>query len=223
VSETLRSIRAYFPILQRLHRVAFLAIADSRFYVQWTKAGARRRKTIEKQLAAWMIDRAPPNLKDKIVPDFPFQAKRYIFEDGYFASINQPQNKAIYGRIASLTPEGVKTDDGEILPADVVVLSTGYDADHIDMQVAGESDSTEKYSGKSDLTYYHGVSTQISFSCSFADTDSPDDPPGHAQLLHHERQQHSCQPQQCDHGSRDPGRLYHQDGRGDARRGYPQA
>ncbi len=157
-SEKLRAIRARWPILQRLHRWIFLALADQRFYYQWTKEGAGARKKFERDLGAWMIAKAPENLKDKIVPTFPFQAKRYIFEDGYFAAINQPQNRAVYGRIAGLTPTAVLTDDGEELPADVVVLSTGYAADHIDMQVDGESDSTRNYEGKGDLVYYHGVS-----------------------------------------------------------------
>lgn len=157
-SDQLRAIRAKWPILQRLHRWTFLALADRRFYVQFTKEGAKTRKTIERDLSAWMRARAPDNLKDKIVPTFPFQAKRYIFEDGYFAAINQPQNRAVYGRIASLNENGVVTDDGEEIPADVVVLSTGYAADHIDMQVDGESDSTKNYAGKGDLVYYHGVS-----------------------------------------------------------------
>ncbi|BEJ17999.1 hypothetical protein CspHIS471_0702760 [Cutaneotrichosporon sp. HIS471] len=156
-SEQLRAIRARWPILQRLHRWIFLAIADQRFYYQWAKSGEKARKKIERDIGAWMVSRAPPNLKDKIVPNFPFQAKRYIFEDGYFAAINQPQNRAVYGRIAGLTPTGVRTDDGEEIPADVVVLSTGYAADHIDMQVDGENDSTRNYEGKGDLLYYHGI------------------------------------------------------------------
>ncbi|BEI94734.1 uncharacterized protein CcaverHIS019_0703150 [Cutaneotrichosporon cavernicola] len=156
-SEQLRAIRARWPILQRLHRWIFLALADQRFYYQWAKSGEKARKKIERDIGAWMVARAPPNLKDKIVPNFPFQAKRYIFEDGYFAAINQPQNRAVYGRIAGLTPTGVLTDDNEEIPADVVVLSTGYAADHIDMQVDGENDSTRNYDGKGDLVYYHGI------------------------------------------------------------------
>lgn len=83
-----------------------------------------------------MRRRAPPHLKDKIVPDFPFQAKRYVFEDGYFAAINAPQNRAIYGRVTALTENGVQVDDGSHVDADVVVLSTGYDADVSGAQVA---------------------------------------------------------------------------------------
>lgn len=157
-SEALRAVRARWPILQRIHRLIFLALADRRFYYQWTKEGARARKQLEKEIGDWMVSRAPEHLKDKIVPKFPFQAKRYIFEDGYFAAINQPQNRAVIGRIEALTPTGVKTDDGEEIPADVVVLSTGYAADHIDMPVEGDSDSTTNYEGKGDLVYYHGVS-----------------------------------------------------------------
>lgn len=81
-----------------------------------------------------MVSRAPEHLKDKIVPDFPFMAKRYIFEDGYFAAINSPNCEAVYGRFESLTPNAVKVDDGSEIPADVVVLSTGYDAEVSPMQ-----------------------------------------------------------------------------------------
>lgn len=55
-------------------------------------------------------------------------AKRYIFEDGYFAALNKPHVRGVYGRLAGLTPDGVKLDDGTEIEADYVVLSTGYDA-----------------------------------------------------------------------------------------------
>jgi cation diffusion facilitator CzcD-associated flavoprotein CzcO len=221
-SERLRAIRARFPILQRLHRWIFLALADQRFYYQWTKEGAGARKKYERDLGAWMTARAPENLKDKIVPTFPFQAKRYIFEDGYFAAINQPQNRAVYGRIAGLTPTAVRTDDGEEIPADVVVLSTGYAADHIDMQVDGENDSTRNYEGKGDLVYYHGVSAS---GCVLLlePVLTADRPPRHAKLLHDDGQQLPRQPLVRHRGPRDPSGLHHADRAGDARPPHPQA
>lgn len=86
-----------------------------------------------------------------------FQAKRYVFEDGYFAAINSDHCEAVYGRIVGLSEDGVKVDDGRELPADVVVLSTGYDAEHIDMHLTGDKDSTTNYKTKADLVWYRGV------------------------------------------------------------------
>ncbi|WOO77228.1 Baeyer-Villiger monooxygenase [Vanrija pseudolonga] len=156
-SEQLRDFRARFPFFQKVYRLLMLAILDSRFKTQLIKEGKSRRKVQEKAIGEWMRKRAPPHLKDKIVPDFPFQAKRYVFEDGYFAAINSPQNRAIYGRVTALTENGVQVDDGSHVDADVVVLSTGYDADHIDMEVSGSTDSTNNYNGKGDQVWYHGV------------------------------------------------------------------
>lgn len=157
VSEKLRSVRASWPILQKVHRLLMLAVLDSHFHWQYEKEGASTRKRMERDLSAWMIDRAPEHMKDKVVPTFPFMAKRFVYEDGYFAALNSDHCEAVYGRIAGLTHDGVTTDDGREIKADIVVLSTGYDADHIDVAVDGDSDSTSNYAGKADMTYYHAI------------------------------------------------------------------
>lgn len=157
VSEKLRRFRQNYPLLQRIHRWLILAYIDSRFYVQLAQEGAKERKRLEKKIGDWMVSRAPAHLKEHIVPEFPFQAKRYIFEDGYFSAINKPHNRAVFARLESLTPKGVRTDTGEEIAADVVVLATGYNAEHIDMEVNAPRESTNNYKSRADLTWYHGV------------------------------------------------------------------
>lgn len=157
VSDKLRDIRQRHPWLQRLHRWAILTYIDRRFYVQWEKEGAAERKRMEKKIGEWMISRAPEHLKEHIVPEFPFQAKRYIFEDGYFKAINSPHVRAVFARFQELTPKGVRTDTGEEIPADIVILATGYNAEHIDMEVTAPKESTNNYKTRADLTWYHGT------------------------------------------------------------------
>lgn len=157
VSEKLRDFRQRHPWLQRLYRWAILTYIDRRFFVQLEREGAKERAKLEKKIGDWMRSRAPEHLKEHIVPDYPFQAKRYIFEDGYFNAINSPQVRAVFARFQELTPKGVRTDTGEEIPADIVILATGYDAEHVDMELVGSGDSTNNYKSRADLTYYHGT------------------------------------------------------------------
>lgn len=157
VSDKLRDIRQRHPWLQRLHRWAILTYIDRRFYVQWEKEGAAERKRMEKKIGDWMVSRAPEHLKEHIVPEFPFQAKRYIFEDGYFKAINSPHVRAVFARFQELTPKGLRTDSGEEIEADIVILATGYNAEHIDMEVSAPAESTNNYKTRADLTWYHGT------------------------------------------------------------------
>lgn len=58
-----------------------------------------------------------------------FGAKRLIRVDGYFDALNQPNVKAVRGRIKSFRSNAIVLDDGQEMSADYVILATGYDAE----------------------------------------------------------------------------------------------
>jgi len=67
-----------------------------------------------------------PVLRAKLVPDFPIGAKRVLFNDDYYPALNRANVRLVTDAIESIVPEGVRTRDGELHRADVLIFATGF-------------------------------------------------------------------------------------------------
>ena len=68
-------------------------------------------------------------LFEKMVPHFPPFAKRALRDDGrWAAALGHPDVDLVTTPIAEITPHGIRTVDGELHPADVLVYGTGFSA-----------------------------------------------------------------------------------------------
>ncbi|HSZ38203.1 MAG TPA: NAD(P)/FAD-dependent oxidoreductase [Acidimicrobiales bacterium] len=68
-------------------------------------------------------------LYEKMVPHFPPFAKRALRDDGrWAAAFSRPEVDLVTTPIAAITPEGVRTADGEKHAADVLIYGTGFTA-----------------------------------------------------------------------------------------------
>lgn len=99
----------------------------------------------------------PEYMRDNAIPSHPFGSKRLIFEDGYFAALKQPNVKFIEGKIASVHDASAVLDDGREIPADYVVLATGYDAESHGFHITGSTDATTNYKSRAHWKMYRGV------------------------------------------------------------------
>lgn len=65
--------------------------------------------------------------RDVLTPDFDIAAKRRIFDSGFYKALNEPNMELVIGdSVTQLTPTGVITKSGRSIPADVIVLCTGF-------------------------------------------------------------------------------------------------
>jgi 4-hydroxyacetophenone monooxygenase len=70
-----------------------------------------------------------PDLVEKVVPDYPFGAKRSVRDNGvYLAALARPNVELITTAIARITPKGVRTEDGVEHEVDAIVYGTGFHA-----------------------------------------------------------------------------------------------
>ena len=68
-------------------------------------------------------------LFEKMAPHFPPFAKRALRDDGrWAAALSRPDVELVTTPIAEITPDGVRTADGEDRPADVLIYGTGFSA-----------------------------------------------------------------------------------------------
>jgi 4-hydroxyacetophenone monooxygenase len=85
------------------------------------------RQLFAQHLQAELADR--PDLVPKVMPDYPPFSKRFIRDDGAWArTIMRDDVDLVTSPIAEIVPEGVRTEDGELHGADVLIYGTGFTA-----------------------------------------------------------------------------------------------
>lgn len=99
-------------------------------------------------------------LFEKMAPHFPPFAKRALRDDGrWAAALGHPDVELVTTPIAEITPGGVRTTDGEVRPADVVIYGTGFSASDFvaPMRVVGSGgvELNEEWGG--DARAYLGI------------------------------------------------------------------
>jgi cation diffusion facilitator CzcD-associated flavoprotein CzcO len=70
-----------------------------------------------------------PVLKEKLRPTYHAGCKRLVISPNFYQAIQHPNARLVTEPIAWVEPEGVRTNDGELHPLDVLVLATGFKVD----------------------------------------------------------------------------------------------
>ncbi|MET7772949.1 NAD(P)/FAD-dependent oxidoreductase [Nocardia sp. NPDC005366] len=66
-----------------------------------------------------------PQLRAILTPDYPIGCKRGLFSNDYYPALTQP-NVRVETAATEITAEGVRTADGVLHPADVIIYGTGF-------------------------------------------------------------------------------------------------
>jgi cation diffusion facilitator CzcD-associated flavoprotein CzcO len=69
-----------------------------------------------------------PGLRAKLTPDYPIGAKRVLFNDDYYPTLNRANVRLLTDGIECIEAAGVRTRGGELVPADVIIYATGFQA-----------------------------------------------------------------------------------------------
>jgi 4-hydroxyacetophenone monooxygenase len=70
-----------------------------------------------------------PDLRAKMLPAYPFGAKRMVVDSGVYSTALQRENVTVETEpIAAITPSGVALEDGRIIDHDVIIYGTGFRA-----------------------------------------------------------------------------------------------
>jgi cation diffusion facilitator CzcD-associated flavoprotein CzcO len=94
--------------------------------VRWSKAllGAMR--------TAWRLHlrRQVPDasLRAKLVPDYDIGCKRILFSNDWYPALSRGHVEVVTHAVTGVEPTGVRTDDGTLHQADVVIWGTGFAA-----------------------------------------------------------------------------------------------
>jgi cation diffusion facilitator CzcD-associated flavoprotein CzcO len=114
-----------FPALQRLDRMAVFAFMEAgaaamtshRWLLKPMRAVARRQ--IEQAIE-------DPQLRAKVTPQDEIGCKRLMLTDEWYPTLTKANVELITEPIAEIRPGGIRLQDGNERPADVLVLATGF-------------------------------------------------------------------------------------------------
>ena len=134
-----RKDRLYSP---RLHRTMarWPRLAKLRHDWQWFFFGEMMLTPVMKRvrIAQWVARQrsllhlrrqvADPVLRAQLVPDYPVGARRVLFNDDYYPALGRPNVRLVTEPIERIEAGGVRTRDGELHGADVIVYATGFKA-----------------------------------------------------------------------------------------------
>jgi cation diffusion facilitator CzcD-associated flavoprotein CzcO len=140
-----RALRMFerFPILQELDRTATFGLHEA-VTTALTSAPWLRRPM--QALGRLQIRRAiaDPELRRKVTPRDQIGCKRMLVTDDWYRTLTKPNVQLVTDRIAEVTPDGLRTEDGAERPADVLVLATGFESHAFvaPMEIAGRDGRT---------------------------------------------------------------------------------
>jgi cation diffusion facilitator CzcD-associated flavoprotein CzcO len=124
-SERAKRLFERFPVLQRLDRAAVFAFMEAgaagmtgrRWMLGPFRAAGRRQ--ITKAIA-------DPQLRAKVTPSDEIGCKRIMLTDEWYPALTRPNVELVTERIAEVTANAIRTEDGVERPTDVLVLATGF-------------------------------------------------------------------------------------------------
>ena len=100
-----------------------------------------------------------PALRRRLVPDYPMGCKRILFSNDWYPAIARDHVDLVTETITGIEPNGVRTADGRLHEADVLIWGTGFSATDFlgSMRVtgAGGADLGEHWSDGARA--YHGI------------------------------------------------------------------
>ena len=81
------------------------------------------QKLAEKHLGRRVTD---PDLRRRLTPDYTMGCKRILLSDDYLPAMTQDNVDLVTDPIAEIVPNGVRTKDGVLHEADVIIFGTGF-------------------------------------------------------------------------------------------------
>lgn len=127
-SERWKALLRRFPLLGKVPRFWIWFRADALLF-PLMKQRTRLRSLAEKRALDELHDVvADKRLRQELTPDYPMGARRILFSDTYYAALAEHDHLELEtSPIERITADAVVTADGTEHPADVLILSTGFE------------------------------------------------------------------------------------------------
>lgn len=127
------------PAIAKLYRLGHYLRYESR------ALAFTRFRSLMRPAIGWPFQRmlkrdiADPQLREKLVPDYPIGCKRILLTSNYLPALARPNVELITQGIRCVTEHGIETDDGRSHDVDAIIYGTGFAATEFlaPMQIRG--------------------------------------------------------------------------------------
>ncbi|HEX2016704.1 MAG TPA: NAD(P)/FAD-dependent oxidoreductase [Solirubrobacteraceae bacterium] len=120
-----RRLYRRFPGLQRAVRAGVYGLRE--LLVPGLVYQPRLLRGIERLARGHIAKQVPdPALRAKLTPDYTIGCKRILPSSRWYPALNQPNVEVVTSGLAEVTPDGIRTADGQFCEADVIIFATGF-------------------------------------------------------------------------------------------------
>jgi 4-hydroxyacetophenone monooxygenase len=100
-----------------------------------------------------------PDLIEKVTPSYPPFGKRVLADAGWYDMLLRDNVSLETDGIAHVEADGIKLEDGRLIPVDTIVLATGFQAGRMlwPIEIIGDSGTIRDVWGESDPSAYLGM------------------------------------------------------------------
>ncbi len=125
-SEAEKMLLRTFPALSKIRRF-FIWLGGEAILYPAMKRESRWRKRLEQKTRDYIQETiSDPELREKLIPDYPLGAKRILFSDNYYSAIEENDVQIVTDRIEKITERGVVTTGGVLHEVDTIIYATGF-------------------------------------------------------------------------------------------------
>lgn len=115
------------PATLQASREAIYREYEDRVYQAMRRESAGAREEAEIARAHLESQIGDPELRRKLTPDYPIGCKRILVSDDFYPALTRPNLTLVTDRIDRIEAGGVRTDDGRLHAADVLIYATGFE------------------------------------------------------------------------------------------------
>ena len=115
-----------FPILLRIYRKKIWLLGGALFSLMQNGNNLLRKFYQNKTVHYIKEHIKDPELVKELTPTYPMGGKRILFSDDYYEALSKSHVHLITDQLESINASGIKTSDGSMYDADVIIYATGF-------------------------------------------------------------------------------------------------
>lgn len=130
----------HVPVTNKFYRFLIWLRGEGFVYPLMQARNEKYREKAEQQTIDYINENIrDPELREKLIPDYPMGAKRILFSDNYYQALDRDNVNVITDPISRITATGVETSDGMVHQSDCIIYGTGFETNDFltPMQVKG--------------------------------------------------------------------------------------
>jgi len=118
------------PILTKLYRFNIWLKGESQLFPLMKRTGDNwYRRLVRKKAIEYIEEKIrDPERRKILIPDYPIGARRILFSDDIYDALDRDNVEIVTSHIDRIEPNGIRSKDGALHEADVIVYATGFES-----------------------------------------------------------------------------------------------